>query len=133
MTTLTIYEDKNPDNVVVSTTDPNEIKSLLDKVGVAFERWKAGAELPQNATQEQVIAAYKTEVDRLSPSSSTSTPMTRTRSASSSRVRAPSTCISATRSIRWSARATTCSRCRPARSTGSTWARSRASPASACS
>ena len=35
MTTLTIYEDKNPDNVVVSTTDPNEIKSLLDNQPVS--------------------------------------------------------------------------------------------------
>lgn len=66
MTTLTIYEDKNPEKVVVSTSDPAEITGLLDKVGVQFERWKASAELPENATQEQVIAAYKAEVDRLS-------------------------------------------------------------------
>ena len=66
MTTLTIYPDKNPDHPDISTSDPAEIAELLGKVGVHFERWKAGAELPQNATQDQVIAAYKAEVDRLS-------------------------------------------------------------------
>lgn len=66
MTTLTIYPDKNPDRPDISTSDPAKIADLLAKVGVHFERWKAEAELPENATQEQVIAAYKTEVDRLS-------------------------------------------------------------------
>ena len=66
MTTLTIYPDKNPDHPDISTSDPAVIADLLGKVGVHFERWKAGAELPQNATQDQVIAAYKAEVDRLS-------------------------------------------------------------------
>jgi len=66
MTTLTIYPDKNPGHPDISTSDPAEIADLLGKVGVHFERWKAGAELPQNATQDQVIAAYKAEVDRLS-------------------------------------------------------------------
>ncbi|HWJ75732.1 MAG TPA: cupin [Kaistia sp.] len=66
MTTLNIYEDSKPDIAVVSTSDPAEIGKRLNDVGVQFERWKAEVELPENATQEQVIAAYKAEVDRLS-------------------------------------------------------------------
>lgn len=66
MTTLNIYEDSKPDVAVVSTSDPVEIGRRLNEVGVQFERWKAEVELPENATQEQVIAAYKAEVDRLS-------------------------------------------------------------------
>lgn len=66
MTTLTIYADKRPDSPVTVTSDPAEIKALLNKAGVLFERWKADAELPANATSEAVLAAYKSEVDRLS-------------------------------------------------------------------
>jgi 1,2-dihydroxy-3-keto-5-methylthiopentene dioxygenase len=66
MTTLTIYPDTNPDHPDVVTSDPAEITKLLNAAGVAFERWKASVELPENATPDQVIAAYKPEVDRLS-------------------------------------------------------------------
>lgn len=66
MTTLIIYPEKNPDHPDVTTSDPAQIADLLGKVGVHFERWKASAELPEGATQEQVIAAYQSEVDRLS-------------------------------------------------------------------
>lgn len=66
MTTLTIYPENTPQTPDVVTSDPAEIGSLLGKVGVRFERWKADAELPANATPDQVLAAYRTEVDRLS-------------------------------------------------------------------
>jgi 1,2-dihydroxy-3-keto-5-methylthiopentene dioxygenase len=66
MTTLNIYPEKGATQAELSTSDPAEIGRLLDRVGVRYERWKADAELPQNATPEQVLAAYKTEVDRLS-------------------------------------------------------------------
>lgn len=69
MTTLTIYEDKNPADIVVATSDPAEIARHLQAVGVTFERWKAEAELPAHADQDAVIAAYKAEVDRLSSAS----------------------------------------------------------------
>ena len=49
MTTLTIYPDKDPANPVAVTSDPVEIAAELNKVGVLFERWKAGAELAANA------------------------------------------------------------------------------------
>lgn len=66
MTTLTIYPDQKSETPDVVTSDPVEIGKLLEKVGVRFERWKADAELKPNATSEEVLAAYKTEVDRLS-------------------------------------------------------------------
>lgn len=66
MTTLTIYPDKDPANPVLVTSDPAEIAAEMNKVGVLFERWKAGAELAANATPEDILAAYKAEVDRLS-------------------------------------------------------------------
>ena len=66
MTTLTIYPDASPKKPDVVTSDPAEIGRLLNAVGVRFECWKADAELAPNATPEQVLAAYKTEVARLS-------------------------------------------------------------------
>jgi 1,2-dihydroxy-3-keto-5-methylthiopentene dioxygenase len=66
MTTLTIYPDNRPKKPDVVTSDPAEIGRLLNAVGVRFERWKADAELKPNATPEEVLAAYKTEVARLS-------------------------------------------------------------------
>lgn len=66
MTTLIIYPDKKPDSPLTVTSDPAEIKTHLNAVGVLFERWKADAVLPENATSEQVLAAYRSEVDRLS-------------------------------------------------------------------
>jgi 1,2-dihydroxy-3-keto-5-methylthiopentene dioxygenase len=66
MTTLTIYPDKDPANPITVTSDPAEIGAELNKVGVLFERWKAGAELAPDASHEDILAAYKAEVDRLS-------------------------------------------------------------------
>ena len=66
MTTLTIYPEHRPEKPDVVTSDPAEIGKLLAKVGVRFERWKADAKLPANASSDEVLAAYKTEVDRLS-------------------------------------------------------------------
>ena len=66
MTTLTIYPDASPKNPDVVTSDPAEIGRLLNAVGVRFERWKADAELAPDASPEEVLAAYKTEVARLS-------------------------------------------------------------------
>lgn len=66
MTTLTIYPDKNPANPDIETSDPTEIAALLEKVGVHYERWKADAVLAPDATHADILAAYKTEIDRLS-------------------------------------------------------------------
>ncbi|MCX5496774.1 cupin [Kaistia dalseonensis] len=66
MTTLTIYPDKDPAHPDVVTSDPAEITALLDKVGVHYERWKADAVLAPDASHADILAAYKTEIDRLS-------------------------------------------------------------------
>lgn len=65
MTTLNIYADKAPDHAEISTSDPTEIAKLLNAVGVRFERWEASAELAKDASSEQILAAYKAEIDRL--------------------------------------------------------------------
>ncbi len=63
--TLRVYDDKNPDSLLLETGDGDRIAAELAKAGVRFERWAADAELPHGADQETVIAAYRSSIDRL--------------------------------------------------------------------
>ncbi|MFE3198002.1 acireductone dioxygenase [Embleya sp. NPDC059237] len=66
MSLLTVWPEDDATEVVVRTSEPEEIARELEPIGVRFERWTADVALPDGATQDQVIAAYKTEVDRIS-------------------------------------------------------------------
>lgn len=65
MTLLTTWADSAPGQSIVSTTDPAAIAAELATVGIAFEQWPTAANLPVGATQDDVFAAYRTEVDSL--------------------------------------------------------------------
>ncbi len=62
---LRVYRDDHPDEPIVETSDGEKIAAELAGIGVRFERWAAGAELPPGATPEQVMEAYKHEIERL--------------------------------------------------------------------
>ncbi|MEO1334707.1 MAG: acireductone dioxygenase [Myxococcota bacterium] len=64
MSRLRVYRDDQPD---ASTTIDNHdaIADALKQIGIRFERWSAQAELAADASQEDVIAAYRSDVDRL--------------------------------------------------------------------
>ncbi|MER7082298.1 acireductone dioxygenase apoprotein [Saccharopolyspora kobensis] len=64
MTLLTVWPDTDPGTVEVRTEDPVEIAALLKRFGVRFERWEL-KELPEGASSEQVLEAYRAEVDRV--------------------------------------------------------------------
>lgn len=64
MSELRIYPDTNPAQVEVYT-DYAEISAQLQAIGVRFERWQANAPLSDDASQEEVIAAYRADIDRL--------------------------------------------------------------------
>lgn len=64
-TILRVYEDSNPAQPIVDTTDGERIAHELRDIGVRFERWAADAELAPGAGQDDVIAAYKTSIDKL--------------------------------------------------------------------
>ncbi len=49
-----------------ATSEPSEIARELGRVGVDFERWRATSELPPGAGQDDVLAAYRADVERLS-------------------------------------------------------------------
>jgi 1,2-dihydroxy-3-keto-5-methylthiopentene dioxygenase len=62
---LTIYADDAPGAALSTTTDPDRIAMALGEIGVAFERWRAGAALPADADDAAVLSAYAGDVDRL--------------------------------------------------------------------
>jgi 1,2-dihydroxy-3-keto-5-methylthiopentene dioxygenase len=64
MSLLTVHPESRPQQAE-RFTDFEEISAQLQAIGVRFERWKADRELPADADQETVIAAYRDSIDRL--------------------------------------------------------------------
>ena len=65
MSRLTVYPNDNPAQVLEDTTDPTRIAAVLAGIGVDFERWDAPASLAPEASQEEVLAAYAPQVEKL--------------------------------------------------------------------
>lgn len=65
MTVLTIYREDAPEQPLTKTTDADEIAALLAEQGLRFERWQATQAIADDATPEQILAAYAPEIDRL--------------------------------------------------------------------
>ncbi|QFU93733.1 acireductone dioxygenase [Amycolatopsis sp. YIM 10] len=64
MTLLTVWADQDPATVLRRTTDAAEIGDVLGELGVKFDRWPV-RELPATPTEEQVLDAYRAEVDEV--------------------------------------------------------------------
>ena len=64
MSRLRVYRDDQPTHPEVFE-EHAQIAKTLDTIGVRFERWAAEAELSADAAQDEVIAAYQKDVDRL--------------------------------------------------------------------
>ncbi|PKW17327.1 1,2-dihydroxy-3-keto-5-methylthiopentene dioxygenase [Saccharopolyspora spinosa] len=62
MTLLTVWPDTDPGTVEFRTEDPGQIGDVLKQFGVRFGRWEL-KELAEDASPEDVLAAYRTEVD----------------------------------------------------------------------
>jgi 1,2-dihydroxy-3-keto-5-methylthiopentene dioxygenase len=48
--------------------DAREVAEYLSGIGITYERWEASAPLPADASAEEILAAYATEVERLKQS-----------------------------------------------------------------
>lgn len=64
MSELKIYAENDPQQAQ-AYTDYASISELLQARGVRFERWQANAPLTDASTQDEVIAAYRADVERL--------------------------------------------------------------------
>jgi len=65
MSSLTVYHQSTPDIPNKVLTHLEDIAATLAEHGVRFERWQAQASLQSGASQEEVIAAYRQDIDTL--------------------------------------------------------------------
>ncbi len=64
MSVLRIHSEQQPETVEV-VSDFDAIAERLNSIGVLFERWVADRQLPADADQEAILAAYAKPVERL--------------------------------------------------------------------
>ncbi len=65
MSRLRVYEQGNPASPVITQEDHAAIARLLGEVGVRFERWDASKPVAPGASQDEVLAAYHDDIERL--------------------------------------------------------------------
>jgi 1,2-dihydroxy-3-keto-5-methylthiopentene dioxygenase len=65
MTLLTVWPDSDPSVVLTRTSDPDEIAVELKQLGVRYENWPVVSGLSDRPTSEEVVAAYREQVDRV--------------------------------------------------------------------
>ncbi|QJU52278.1 cupin [Herbiconiux sp. KACC 21604] len=62
MTLLTVWNDNDPSTPVLQTRDFDTIREVLAGLNARFSRWEL-KELTPEATQEEVLAKYRDEID----------------------------------------------------------------------
>ncbi|RLM19334.1 acireductone dioxygenase [Brenneria alni] len=65
MSALTIFSDSDASQPIWQSQDAEAIGQQLADIGVRFERWQANQPLSANPDSEEVLAAYRHEIDRL--------------------------------------------------------------------
>jgi 1,2-dihydroxy-3-keto-5-methylthiopentene dioxygenase len=65
MSRLRIYSDRDGVAALKSTANHAEIARELGAVGVRFERWEAAKPVVPGASQDEVITAYRADIERL--------------------------------------------------------------------
>jgi 1,2-dihydroxy-3-keto-5-methylthiopentene dioxygenase len=62
---LRVYDQREPTRPIGTLFDHDMIASALGEVGVRFERWEANKPVTPGASQDEVIAAYRDDIERL--------------------------------------------------------------------
>lgn len=65
MSYLSVYHESSPEQPGKVLTHVEDIASTLAEVGVRFERWQAAAPVAPGASPDEVIGAYRHEIDKL--------------------------------------------------------------------
>ncbi len=65
MSILRIYPQQETTQLLFTTDTHDHIRARLQQVGVRFEQWHTDTQLTPGASQEDVIAAYAADIDRL--------------------------------------------------------------------
>jgi 1,2-dihydroxy-3-keto-5-methylthiopentene dioxygenase len=66
MSRLRIFEESQPEAPVRTTSDHREMARELSAIGVRFEQWRATQPIAPGAAPEDVLSAYRTDIDRIS-------------------------------------------------------------------
>ncbi|AJD48345.1 ARD/ARD' family protein [Isoalcanivorax pacificus W11-5] len=65
MSSIRVYADQAPQEALQQSNDHATIAGILDQAGVRFERWAASQPVAPGASQDEVISAYRADIDRL--------------------------------------------------------------------
>jgi 1,2-dihydroxy-3-keto-5-methylthiopentene dioxygenase len=65
MSRLRVFAEDHPDEPVLATSDRAAMARELAKIGVTFEQWQAAQAIAPGASPEDVMAAYRADIDRL--------------------------------------------------------------------
>lgn len=65
MSRLRIFPEHDPANAEFESSDGARIAEQLQAIGVTFERWQATQAIAPGAAPEQVMDAYRADIDRL--------------------------------------------------------------------
>ena len=65
MSRLRVYDQREPTRPLATELDHDAIARMLGEVGVRFERWEANKPVAPGASQDDVIAAYHDDIERL--------------------------------------------------------------------
>jgi 1,2-dihydroxy-3-keto-5-methylthiopentene dioxygenase len=65
MSRLRIFDEAHPGQPLSSTEDLATIASQLREIGVRFEQWRASTPVEPGASPEEVMAAYRADIDKL--------------------------------------------------------------------
>lgn len=65
MSRIRIFDDTDPRHVRLEQHEHAAIAAELRRIGVRFEQWQTDATLQPGASQDEVIAAYRADIDRL--------------------------------------------------------------------
>ena len=65
MSRLRIFDEAHPDEPLLSTGDHATIARELAMIGVTFEQWKAAQLITPGASPDEVLTAYRADIDRL--------------------------------------------------------------------
>ncbi|HKZ10195.1 MAG TPA: acireductone dioxygenase [Rhodanobacteraceae bacterium] len=65
MSRLRVYDQREPTRPIGTLFDHDMIAQALGEVGVRFERWAANKPVAPGASQDDVIAAYHDDIQRL--------------------------------------------------------------------
>ena len=65
MSRLRVYDQREPTRPIGTLFDHDMIAHALDEVGVRFERWATDKPVAPGASQDEVIAAYHDDIERL--------------------------------------------------------------------